>query len=116
MLAMTFDGALDDSGVTGRIFSWLDLFLLVGGETTASLFGSLGTASFSVRPRIFKLSADFRKELRDSWATLTWPLYMNWSREETSSYLRSLMMMIGCWHGLACKHENILNKENMIGS
>ena len=56
--------------------------------------------SLSVRPRIFKLSADLRKELSWSWATLTSPLYMNWSKEKRSSYLMSLSTMIGCWQGL----------------
>ena len=56
--------------------------------------------SLSVSPRIFKLSADLRKELSWSWATFTSPLYMNWSNENRSSYFMSLSTMIGCWHGL----------------
>ena len=52
--------------------------------------------SLSVRPRIFKLSADLRKEFNWSWATFTSPLYMNWSKEKRSSYLMSLNTMIGC--------------------
>merc|ERR1719402_1777030 len=92
-------------GAAGRLSEWGRFIFLGGGGVSSgalsanrSLTGGRGgsgsPSSLLVRPRILRDSAVFKNELSCSWATLTSPLYMNWSSEVRSSYLMSRRTMM----------------------